>query len=207
MTSIDAQLRAVATAFALERQVSLPELSRSIEDKEKIAAGLLLCLSLALGQTIADVKITRLDRIYPSGRNQGLIDFKLVCLPAERNPVELGICVLPFLALEVVNEAYMRLLVSKDFGIDLLCLIRPGDLKTNLRQSPTWLPKLLSNDIGGSLVSLKPIDLLGILTTLSVFSHKQQHGVTNETICAYLRAEELLIKNELIKSILTTTKF
>ena len=207
MTSIDAQLRAVATAFALERQVSLPELSRSIEDKEKIAAGLLLCLSLALGQTIADVKITRLDRIYPSGRNQGLIDFKLVCLPAERNPVELGICVLPFLALEVVNEAYIRLLVCKDFGIDLLCLIRPGDLKTNLRQSPTWLPKLLSNDIGGRLVSLKPIDLLGILTTLSVFSHKQQHGVTNETICAYLRAEELLIKNELIKSILTTTKF
>ena len=57
MTSIDAQLRAVATAFAVERQVSLPELSRSIEDKEKIAAGLLLCLSLAIGQTIADVKI------------------------------------------------------------------------------------------------------------------------------------------------------
>ncbi|WP_373547630.1 hypothetical protein [Chamaesiphon sp.] len=45
MTSIDAQdLRAVATAFAVERQVCIPELSRSIEDKEKIAAGLLLCL-------------------------------------------------------------------------------------------------------------------------------------------------------------------
>ncbi|WP_373547629.1 hypothetical protein [Chamaesiphon sp.] len=162
---------------------------------------------MAIGQTIAGVKIVRLDRIYPSGRNQGLIDFKLVCLPADRNPVELGICVLPFLDIEVVNEAYMRLLVYKDFGIDLLCLIRPGDLKTNLCQSPIWLPKLLSNDIGGSPISLKPIDLLGILTTLSVFSHKQQHGVTNEAICAYLRAEELLIKNELIKSILTTTKF
>ena len=205
MNSIDVQLRAVATAFALERQVSLPELSRSIEDKEKIAAGLLLCLSLAIGQTIADVKIARLDRIYPPGRNRGLIDFKLVCLPVDRHPVELGICVLPFLDLEVVNEAYMRLLVCKDFGIDRLCLIRPGDLKTNLRQSPTWLPKLLSNDIGGSLASLKPLDLLDILTTLSVFSHKQQHGVTNETICAYLRTEELLINNELIKSILTTT--
>ena len=79
MTSPDFQLstpefRAVAAAFAVERQVLTPELAQLSENKEKIAAGLLLCLSLAIGQTIADVQIERLDRIYPPGRNQGLID-------------------------------------------------------------------------------------------------------------------------------------
>jgi hypothetical protein len=208
MTSLDSQdLRAVATAFALERQVLMPDLARSIEDKEKIAAGLLLCLSLAIGQTIAGVKIERIARIEPSGRNQGLIDFKLICRPPDLTQVELGICVLPFPDLELVNDAYNRLLVCKDFGINLLCLIRQGDLKTNLRQSPTWLPKLLSADIGGSLVSLKSQDVVGILTTLAVFAHKRQYGVTNQMIFTHVQTQQLVVNNDLIKNILTTTKF
>ncbi len=207
MTSIDSQdLRAVATAFAIERQVLISDLAQSIEDKEKIAAGLLLCLSLAIGQTIAGVKIERVARIEPSGRNQGSIDFKLICRPPDLTQVDLGICVLTSLDLEIVNDAYMRLLVCKDFGIDLLCLIRQGDLKTNLRQSPIWLPKLLSADIGGSLVALKSQDALGILTTLAVFRHKRQYGVTNQMIFTHLMTQELLINNELIRNILNTTR-
>ena len=198
-------LRAVAIAFAVERQVLAPELEQSIEDKERIAAGLLLCLSMMVGQTIADVKIERLDRIYPPGRNQGLIDFKLVCrLPAQ---VQLGICILPFVDAEVVRTACTKLLVYKDFGLDRLCLIRQRDLMTNVRQLPTCLPKLLSTDIGGNFIPLKSKDVLFILTTLSVFQQKQQHGITNELIFAYLSKEELLIKNELIKSILVSAQF
>ena len=198
-------LRAVAIAFAVERQVLAPELEQSIEDKERIAAGLLLCLSMMVGQTIADVKIERLDRIYPPGRNQGLIDFKLVCrLPAQ---VQLGICILPFVDAEVVRTACTKLLVYKDFGLDRLCLIRQRDLMTNVRQLPTCLPKLLSTDIGGNFIPLKSKDVLFILTTLSVFQQKQQHEITNELIFAYLSKEELLIKNELIKSILVSAQF
>ena len=58
MTSSDRSLlnpalQQVATAFDVERQVLTPELSQSLEEKEKIAAGLLLCLSMIVGQTIA----------------------------------------------------------------------------------------------------------------------------------------------------------
>jgi hypothetical protein len=206
MTSPDAKLsspdRAVAAAFAVERQVLTPELPRSIEDKSSIAAGLLLLLSFAIGQTIDDVKIERLDRIYPPGRNQGSIDFKLVCLPPSQVQVHLGICILPFTDPELVNEVCNRLLVYKDFGLDRLCLLRQSDAITDLRQLPPCLPKLLSPDIGGHLIPLRSPDILTILTALSVFRHKQQHGVTNEMIHAYLLQEQLLIKNELIKRIL-----
>ena len=200
-------LRAVATAFAVERQVLTPELEQSIEDKEKIAAGLLLCLSMTVGQIIADVKIERLDRIYPPGRNQGLIDFKLVCHLPTQAQVQLGICILPFTDAQVVSTACTKLLVYKDFGLDRLCLIRQSDLMTNVRQLPACLPKLLSTDIGGNFIPLKSKDVLFLLTTLSVFQQKQQHGVTNELIFAYLSKEELLIKNELIKSILVSAQF
>jgi hypothetical protein len=212
MTSTDLpvsnpDLRAVATAFAVERQLLTPELPELIEDKERIAAGLLLCLSMAVGQTITDVKIERLDRIHPPGRNQGLIDFKVVCLLPTQVRVNLGICILPFADAEIVSEACTRLLVYKDFGLDRLCLIRQSDLMTNVRQLPACLPKLLSADIGGNFIPLKSKDVLFLLTTLSVFQQKQQHEVTNELIFAYLLQAELLSKNELIRSILVAAQF
>jgi hypothetical protein len=212
---LNSELQQIATALAIERQVLIPELARSIEDKEKIAAGLLLCLSWASfqgrdsanGQTIADVKIERLDRIYPPGRNQGLIDFKLVCLLPTQVRVNLGICILPFPDIELVSEACTRLLVYKDFGLDRLCLLRQSDLMTNVWQLPTCLPKLLSTNIGGHFIPLKSKDVLFLLATLSVFQQKQQYGVTNEMIFEYLKRSELLTKNELIKNILIAAKF
>ncbi len=200
-------LQKMSAAFAVERQVLIPELSSAIEDKAQIAAGLLLCLSFLVGQTLADVKIEGLARIYPAGRNQGLIDFKLVCRLPTKIQVHLGICILTSSDFEAVTEDCIRLLVYKDFGLDRLCLIRQRDLMTNIQQLPTCLPKLLSKDIGGNFVPLKPRDVLTILTTLSVFQHKQQHEVTNESIFAYLQREELLTKNDLIKSILMAAQF
>jgi hypothetical protein len=212
MTSFDLplsnpDLEAVATAFAVETQVLTPELAQSIKDKDKIAAGLLLCLSLATGQTIADVQIERLDRIHPATRNQGLIDFKLVCCLPTQVRVHLGICIIPFTNPAIVSEACTKLLVYKDFGLDRLCLIRQSDLMTNVRQLPACLPKLLSTDIGGNFIPLKSKDLLFLLVTLSVFQQKQQYGITNELILAYLIQSELLARNELIKSILVAAKF
>ncbi len=212
MTSLDRPLsdpalQQVATAFDVERQVLTPELSQSIEDKEKIAAGLLLCLSMIVGQTIADVKIERLDRIYPPARNQGLIDFKLVCRLPNQAQVQLGVCILPFTDQKIVSEACTKLLVYKDFGLDRLCLIRQSDLMNNVRQLPACLPKLLSANIGGNFIPLKSKDILFLLTTLSIFQQKQQYGVTNELMFTYLIQTELLLKNELIKSILVSAQF
>ena len=199
--------RAVAAAFAVERQVLTPELPTAIEDKEQIAAGLLLCLSMIVGQTIADVKIERLDRIHSPGRNQGLIDFSVVCRLASQAQVQLGICVLPFADAAVVSAACTKLLVYKDFGLDRLCLLRQSDLMTNVRQLPACLPKLLSADIGGNFMPLKAQDVLFLLTALSVFQHKQQHGITTDSMFAYLIQSELLTKNELIKSIPIAAQF
>lgn len=201
------ELLTVATAFAVELQVLTPELPQLIADKDKIAAGLLLCLSMLVGQTVNSIKIERLDRIQPAGRNQGLIDFKLVCRLPTQVQVQVGICILPFVDAEVVKTACTKLLVYKDFGLDRLCLIRQSDLMNNVRQLPACLPKLLSTNIGGNFIPLKSKDVLFLVTALSVFQQKQQHGITSELIFDYLNQEELLIKNELIKSILISAQF
>jgi hypothetical protein len=205
----NSDFRVVATAFAVERQVLTPELSHLFanpllwgnDDKQKIAAGLLLCLSLTVGQKINEIEIERLDRLPATGRDRGLIDFKLICRLPDRQQLHLGICVLPFSDLDVVNEACNLLLVYKDFGLDRLCLLRQGNLMTDVTQVPICLPKLLSADIGGHFIALKFKDLLTILTTLSVFQHKQQHQIANDTIFKYLLHSQQLVDNELIKGI------
>jgi hypothetical protein len=202
MPSLD--FKQTIAAFAVERQVLAPELAQSIEHKETIAAGLLLCLSFLVGQTVADVQIEQLDRIYPAGRNQGLIDFKIVCRLPTQVQVNLGVCVLTSSDFETISDACNRLLVYKDFGLDRLCLLRHGDLSTDTYLFPNCLPKLLSPDIGGHFIPLKSIDLLTILTTLSVFQHREQHQVTREMLAEYLHKRGLLSRNELIKGILAT---
>jgi hypothetical protein len=203
-------INAVAAAFGVERQVLTAELSRSvaesllwrIEEKEKIAAGLLLCFSMAIGQRIGNVKIEKIERIYPPTRNQGTIDFKLICLRQDSLQVNLGICVLPFPNIDLVNAACNRLLVYKDFGLDRLSLLCQSNLIDDLRQLPVCLSRLLSKDIGGHPIRLEAISLTVVMTTLSVFQHKQQYGIASEMIFAYLLREKLLTENELITSIL-----
>jgi hypothetical protein len=211
MTSSDSQvssedLQKVATAFAVERQVLLPELSRSIVDKEQIAAGLLLCFSMMVGHTIDQVTIEKIDRIYPSGRNQGLIDFKLVCRLSSEIQVNLGICVLPDFDLKVINAACNRLLIYKDFGLDRLCVIGQSKLISDFQRVPSCLTKLLSTEIGGHFVPLKAQAVLNILTILSVFQHKQQHEVTNELIFASMGQAGFLIKNAIVHNILIAAR-
>jgi hypothetical protein len=219
MTSPDPQisipeLNAVAAAFAVERQVSLSELARfscaetasPIEDKEKIAAGLLLSLSLVIGQAIDGIKIEKIEKIYPPTLNQGLIDFKLSCCRADLMQVQLGICVLPFTSPSLVNAACNRLLVYKDFGLDRLCLLCPSDLSTSVNRLPVYFSKLLSTDIGGHFIAIDVASLEFILTTLSVFQHKHTHEITNELIFAYVRRERLAIENESIRSIVLTAR-
>ncbi len=206
MTSPDAPfsipaLQQTMAAFAVERQVLAPELAKAIIDKERIAAGLLLCLSLTINWPMGDIRITKIDRIQPPGRNQGLIDFKLLCHRPDRTQIQMGICILTSPNLDVAIEACNRLLVYKDFELDRLCLIRSGDLMANVSQLPTCLPKLLSPNIGGVFVPLKSQDALLILTTLSVFQNKQQHEITNDSIFSYLHETKLLAKSQLIRHI------
>ena len=147
MTSLD--FKQTISAFDIEGQMLAQELAQSIASKETIAAGLLLCLSFLVGRQVDGLQIVKLDRIYPLKRNQGLIDFKVVCRLPNQTQVDLGICVLPSPDFEYVTEACTQLLSYKDFGLDRLCLLRPGDLMTDVYQLPTCLPKLLSSDIGG----------------------------------------------------------
>jgi hypothetical protein len=202
----DSPLQATIAAFSIEHQVSAPEVAGAILDKDRLAAGLLLSLAFLVGSTIDDVKIEKIGRIQPPRRNQGLIDFKLTFRLATEIQVHVGICILTNPDLTISIEECRRLLVYKDFGLDRLCLIRQGDFMTNITQLRGCFSKLLSPDIGGIFVSLSPDDVLTIIATLSTFQNKEQYGVTNKSISAYLKHPESIDKNSLVRQIIKGVK-
>jgi hypothetical protein len=202
----DSPPQATMTAFSVERQVSAPEVAEAIFDKDRMAAGLLLSLSFLVGSTIDDVKIEKIGRILPPRRNQGLIDFQVTLRLASDVQVHVGICVLTNPDLTIAIEECRRLLVYKDFGLDRLCIIRQGDLTTNISQLRGCFSKLLSPDIGGVFVSLSHDDVLTIIATLSTFQNKEQYGVTNNSISDYLKHPESIDKNSLVQQIIKGVK-
>ncbi len=202
----DAHLQPTIAAFSIERQVSTPEVESAIFDKDRIAAGLLLSLSFLVGCTIDGVKIEKTGRIHPPRRNQGLIDFKVTFRLASQGLVHVGICVLTNPDLTMAIEECRRLLVYKDFGLDRLCIIRHGDFATNISQLRGCFSKLLLPDIGGVFISLTPDDVLTIITTLSIFQNKEQYGVTNKSISAYLKHPDPIAANSLVRQIIKRVK-
>ncbi len=202
----DSQLQPTTTAFSVECQVSAPEVAAAILDKDRLAAGLLLSLAFLVGCTIDDVKIEKIDRIHPPRRNQGSIDFRVTFCLATEIQVHVGICILTNPDLTIAIEECRRLLVYKDFGLDRLCIIRQGDFMTNISQLRGCFAKLLSPDIGGVFVSLSPDDVLTIITTLSAFQNKEQYGITNKSISAYLKHPDTIVGNSLIRQIIKGVK-
>lgn len=205
-TFSDAHLQATIAAFSIERQVSTPEVELAIFDKDRIAAGVLLSLSFLVGCTIDHVKLEKVGRIHPPRRNEGLIDFRVTFRLVSQVQVQVGICVLTNPDLTIAIEQCRRLLVYKDFGLDRLCIIRQGDLRTNIPELRGCLAKLLSPDIGGVFISLTPDDVLMTITTLSIFQHKEQYGVTNKSIFTYLRQPEIIAQNSLVHQIIQGMK-
>jgi hypothetical protein len=203
---LDAHLQPTITAFSVERQVSAPEVAVAIVDKDRIGAGLLLSLSFLVGWTIDDVKIEKIGRIQPPRRNQGLIDFKVTFRFGAEVQVHVGICVLTNPDVTIAIAECRRLLVYKDFGLDRLCIIRQGDFMSNITQLRGCFSKLLSPDIGGVFVSLSPDDVLTIITTLSTFQHKEQYGITNKSISAYLKHPDTIVENSFVRQIIEGVK-
>jgi hypothetical protein len=202
----ESPLQPTITAFSVERQVSAPEVAEAIFDKDRLGAGLLLSLAFLVGSTIDDVKIEKVGRILPPSRNQGLIDFKVTFRLVTEVQVHVGICILTNPDLTISIEECRRLLVYKDFGLDRVCIIRPGDFMTNISQLRGCLAKLLSPDIGGVFVSLSPDDVLTTIATLSTFQNKEQYGVTNKSISAYLKHPETIEQNSLVRQIIDGVK-
>ena len=172
-----------------------------MQEKEIIAAGLLLCLSFWKGQQVKGVVIQEFKKVEPAQFNQGLIDFQLLC-SIEQTAINVGIVVLTEPSASEVCTALNRLFSYKDFGLNRLCILRSAAVIDSDPQVQNNFSRLLSPEIGGSLVDLRVNALEMILTILFVFRGRHKYSIETSALANYLQQANILPNNSIIRDLL-----
>ncbi len=203
MSLSEQSIESVMQAFEHEGASVRASMRYLMQDKEAIAAGLLLCLSFLRGKKIEEVLIEELNKVEPAQFNQGLIDFQLLC-SIDGGAINVGLVVLQETEAGEVCAALNRLFSYKDFGLNRLCILRSAELIENTPQIQNYLPRLLSPEIGGSFVDLQAPALEMILTILFVFRGRRKYLINSPHIASYLEQEKILLHNSILRDLIVT---
>jgi hypothetical protein len=193
-TSLSPQeLIAVQQAFEHEGASVRASMRYLLEDKEAIAAALLLALSFLKGQKLDRVQIRDLKKVeIDCSIDGGQIDVGVAVLQ-ERDPVD-------------VCAHLNRLLSYKDFGLNRLCILRSAEWINDTPQIQNYLPRLLSPEIGGSFVDLQATSLETLLTILYAFRGRRKYLINAPHILQYLERENLLTRNSILRDLMVAVQ-
>ncbi len=200
------ELSSVIQAFEHEGASVRASLRSLLQDKEAIAAALLLSLSFLKGQAIDRVIIEELSRVEPAQFNQNLIDFQMRCSIADGGSMNMGVAVLQERNSQEVCQSLNRLLVYKDFGLNRLCILRSAELIEDTPEIQNYLPRLLSPEIGGSFVDLQAGAITTLLTILYVFRGRRKYLINVPHIVQYLEQENILRRNPILRDLMVTVQ-
>jgi hypothetical protein len=199
------ELSSVIQAFEHEGASVRASLRSLLQDKETIAAALLLSLSFLKGQALDRVTIEELSRVEPVQFNQNLIDFQMRC-SIEGGAMNMGVAVLQERNSQEVCQLLNRLLVYKDFGLNRLCILRSAELIEDTPEIQNYLPRLLSPEIGGSFVDLQAGAITTLLTILYVFRGRRKYLINVPHIVQYLEQENTLRRNPILRDLMVTVQ-
>jgi hypothetical protein len=197
------ELSSVIQAFEHEGASVRASLRSLLQDKETIAAALLLSLSFLKGQAIDRVTIEELSRVEPAQFNQNLIDFQIRC-SIDGGAMNMGVAVLQERNSQEICQLLNRLLVYKDFGLNRLCILRSAELIEDTPEIQNYLPRLLSPEIGGSFVDLQAGAITTLLTVLYVFRGRRKYLINVPHIVQYLEQENMLRRNPILRDLMVT---
>jgi hypothetical protein len=199
------ELSSVIQAFEHEGASVRASLRSLLQDKETIAAALLLSLSFLKGQALDRVTIEELSRVEPVQFNQNLIDFQVRC-SIDGGAMNMGVAVLQERNSQEVCQLLNRLLVYKDFGLNRLCILRSAELIEDTPEIQNYLPRLLSPEIGGSFVDLQAGAVTTLLTILYVFRGRRKYLINVPHIVQYLEQENTLRRNPILRDLMVTVQ-
>jgi hypothetical protein len=199
------ELSSVIQAFEHEGASVRASLRSLLQDKETIAAALLLSLSFLKGQALDRVTIEELSRVEPVQFNQNLIDFQVRC-SIDGGAMNMGVAVLQERNSQEVCQLLNRLLVYKDFGLNRLCILRSAELIEDTPEIQNYLPRLLSPEIGGSFVDLQAGAITTLLTILYVFRGRRKYLINVPHIVQYLEQENTLRRNPILRDLMVTVQ-
>ncbi|KOP27125.1 hypothetical protein AMR41_07185 [Hapalosiphon sp. MRB220] len=173
-----------------------------MEDKVIIAQALRLGFSAVIGETIENVKVEEVVDVKSKAVDRGFIDFKILGKENDKD-VKIGVSVLQDSGGRIIQATLKRLIRYQEFDLSRGCLVRSKQINKSANLAQKYLSQLLSQQLGGEWVLLKPEDLKPLLAVHFVMRGREDDELSEEQILDFIRQKRIAIDNYLIREILS----
>ncbi|MHC5610155.1 MAG: hypothetical protein ACYTXA_03775 [Nostoc sp.] len=189
---------------AYNQQISALEntIQDYMEDKATLAQALRLGFSAVIGETIENVQIEKVVDIKVKAADRGYLDFKIVGNENGKD-VKIGVAVLQESGGLFVQATLKRLTRYKDFDLTRGCLVRSKQINKGAAKAQKYLTELLSTELCGEWVLLKPEDIKPLLALHFVIKGRENDELSEDQIIDFIRKKRIAIDNYLIREILS----
>ncbi|ACC82311.1 P-loop NTPase fold protein [Nostoc punctiforme] len=173
-----------------------------MEDKATLAQALRLGFNAVIGETIENVKIEKVVDVEVKAVDRGYLDFKIVGTENGKN-VKIAVAVLQESGGLFVQATLKRLIRYKDFDVTRGCLVRSKQINKGATKAQEHLKTLLSKELGGEWVLLKPEDIKPLLALHFVMKGREDDELSEEQIIDFIHQKQIAIDNYLVREILS----
>ncbi|MBD2518392.1 hypothetical protein H6G93_26170 [Nostoc sp. FACHB-973] len=173
-----------------------------MENKATLAQALRLGFTTIKGEVLENVQILDIVDIQVKAVDRGYLDFKIVGKENGKD-VKIGVAVLQESGGLFVQAALKRLIRYKDFDLTRGCLVRSKQINKGATKAQIYLSELLSKELGGEWVLLKPEDIKPLLALHFVMKGREDDELSEDQIIDFIRQKRIAIDNYLIREILS----
>ncbi|MEH2381624.1 MAG: hypothetical protein V7K27_22505 [Nostoc sp.] len=173
-----------------------------MEDKATLAQALRLGFSAVVGETIENVQIEKVVDVQVRAADRGYLDFKIVGKENGKD-VKIAVAVLQESGGLFVQATLRRLIDYKKFDLTRGCLVRSKQINKGAAKAQKYLSELLSTELGGEWVLLKPEDIKPLLALHFVMKGRENDELSEDQIIDFIRKKRIAIDNYLIREILS----
>ncbi|WP_392530774.1 P-loop NTPase fold protein [Nostoc sp. C117] len=173
-----------------------------MENKATLAQALRLAFTTIKGEVLENVQIVDIIDVQVKAVDKGYLDFKIVGKENGKD-VKIAVAILQESGGLFVQAALKRLIRYKDFDLTRGCLVRSKQISKGATKAQNYLSQLLSRDLGGEWVLLKPEDIKPLLALHFVMKGREDDELSEDQIIDFIRQKRIAIDNYLIREILS----
>jgi hypothetical protein len=173
-----------------------------MEDKATLAQALRLGFTVVKGEVVENVQVIDIVDVQVKAADKGYLDFKIIGKENGRD-VKIVVAILQESGGMFVQATLKRLLDYKKFDMTRGCLVRSKQIGRNAAKAQQYLSQLLSPQLGGEWVLLKPEDIKPLLAIHFVMKSREDDELSEEEIIDFIRTKRIAIDNYLIREILS----
>jgi hypothetical protein len=169
-----------------------------MEEEVNIAESLCLAFNSLVGKTLEGIIIEEIAAIEAGAADQGFIDFIIV---GNNGKVRIGVSVVQQDG-KFIGATLKRLIDYKKFNLTRGCLVRSKQINSGAALARERL-RILLQEKGGEWVALQSQDIKSLLAIYFVWYNSESYELTEEQIFDFIEQKQLVIKNPLIREILS----